>query len=297
MVEPFPTKILNLCAGCGRQYDVTHLEAGRAVRCECGKRFAVAVHEPHAPRALKCTHCGGNLAAGAQRCAYCSAEITLEELRLSCVCPACFARLASDARYCMECGVAIAPQALFALAEGSSCPRCKGELRQRVLGHTSIVECSHCAGMWLDAEAFIRLCERKEAEGIPEGSLARGPVPVGGVSGSAGAVQGYIPCLSCRQLMMRKNFASSSGVIIDVCRSHGVWLDAHELERVLTFIRGGGMDRARERQIERLREEERKARERRSQLEYDAAGPFMARRQIERTPFQSILESLLAGLF
>jgi len=41
------------------------------------------------------------------------------------------------------------------------------------------------------------------------------------------------------------NFARCSGVIVDVCRSHGTWFDAHELHRIVHFIRDGGMDRAR----------------------------------------------------
>ena len=45
--------------------------------------------------------------------------------------------------------------------------------------------------------------------------------------------------------MHRRNFASISGVMIDVCRKHGVWLDHSELERILAFVREGGLDRAR----------------------------------------------------
>ena len=40
--------------------------------------------------------------------------------------------------------------------------------------------------------------------------------------------------------MQRKNFAKRSGVIVDVCGKHGVWLDADELEAVAGFIVQGG---------------------------------------------------------
>jgi Zn-finger nucleic acid-binding protein len=255
MPENARTRVLNACPACARQYDVGHVRPGGRVRCECGRVFAAEHRAPHTPRALKCSNCGGMLEESARKCAYCAAEITLEERRLDSVCPKCFARMASDSRYCMECGIEIAPQAIFAIQQGVACPRCKGELRTRELGHTSITECGSCSGIWLTQEAFLRLCDRTEAAAIGDGQLRPGPV-----GPAQPARQGYIPCLACSQLMARKNYASASGVIIDLCREHGVWLDASELERILAFIRDGGLDRARKREIERLEEAERKLR-------------------------------------
>ena len=40
--------------------------------------------------------------------------------------------------------------------------------------------------------------------------------------------------------MLRRNFRRSSGVITDVCRDHGTWLDADELEQIAGFILSGG---------------------------------------------------------
>lgn len=57
----------------------------------------------------------------------------------------------------------------------------------------------------------------------------------------------YLPCLVGEDLMVRRNFGGASGVIIDVCRNHGIWLDHSELEKVLGFIKKGGMSRSRER--------------------------------------------------
>lgn len=65
--------------------------------------------------------------------------------------------------------------------------------------------------------------------------------------------------------MNRSNFARSSGVIIDMCKQHGVWFDADELPKILDFINSGGLARSREKekiQIDdersRLRDEQRK---------------------------------------
>jgi Zn-finger nucleic acid-binding protein len=58
--------------------------------------------------------------------------------------------------------------------------------------------------------------------------------------------------------MNRKNFAQSSGVILDLCAKHGVWLDRGELERVLGFVADGGLARARAHEQQRLVEEQRR---------------------------------------
>jgi Zn-finger nucleic acid-binding protein len=51
-----------------------------------------------------------------------------------------------------------------------------------------------------------------------------------------------------------------SGTVIDVCKGHGVFLDAGELHQVVVFLQSGGLDRARQQQIEDLKEEEERLR-------------------------------------
>jgi hypothetical protein len=45
--------------------------------------------------------------------------------------------------------------------------------------------------------------------------------------------------------MVRRNFGRTSGVIVDLCGSHGVWFDAQELAHVLRWIRSGNLEAAR----------------------------------------------------
>jgi Zn-finger nucleic acid-binding protein len=289
-------RLLNACGVCGRQYDVSHLDGGRVVRCECGVRFAVRVQKPHDPRALKCSSCGGLLKDEARKCEYCAAEITLEEQRLSAVCPKCFARTASDARFCMECGIAIAPQAIFALADGTACPRCKGALRSREVAATLVTECSACGGMWLTPEGFLHACEHADQARAAESaaqSSARQPIEAQRVY--------YIPCLACGQLMTRKNYASTSGVIIDLCKDHGVWLDHRELERIVAFVRGGGLARAREREIERIEAEQRRLRAAKAEVsvvgEHRLNGDWLGLSPARRTGVDVLVDFLFgAGL-
>ena len=263
-------RMLNACAVCARQYDVSHLEAGTSVRCECGVTFDVEYRQPKSPRALQCSQCGGALKAKAKSCEFCSAEITLEERRLSAICPSCFSRTSTEARFCMSCGIEIALQTLSALPVDSACPRCEAGLRNRSLGTTSVVECSACGGLWLTEGDFEAVCERADAQELASRALKSTPPPRAPLPEETPR---YLPCVTCGELMSRRNYAATSGVIIDVCRRHGVWLDHAELEKVLEFIRAGGLDRARERQMERLREQERKARVERMPS-FDGPSPY-----------------------
>ncbi len=242
-------RYLDTCPGCSRQYDVTHLEQGTRVLCECGQHFAARHHQPHDPRVLRCGACGGNLRDAARKCDYCQAEITLDERRLDSVCPGCFARAASAARFCMECGVEFRPQQVAALPAGTSCPRCQGGLKTRLLGQSSVIECSACAGLWLASDDFERVCSDADEQERAVRALGNAATPSHVV---AELPLRYLPCPMCQQLMHRKNYASCSGIILDVCKQHGVWLDHRELERVLAFIKHGGLDKARSRELEEL---------------------------------------------
>ena len=55
--------------------------------------------------------------------------------------------------------------------------------------------------------------------------------------------------------MNRSNFGGGSGVILDVCGPHGVFLDRGELTRVVDFIEKGGWEKVRKREKQRMEEE------------------------------------------
>src|SRR5438445_13301190 len=57
--------------------------------------------------------------------------------------------------------------------------------------------------------------------------------------------------------MNRVNFADCSHVVVDVCNQHGTWFDKDELRRIVEFIRAGGMEQARARQIADLEDRRR----------------------------------------
>src|SRR5690606_18147032 len=118
------------------------------------------------------------------------------------------------------------------------------------IGSVEIRECEKCGGFWSDTETFERFCADSEAQSAVLGFIKSGQHP----NNHPAAIR-YVPCPDCGTLMNRSNFARSSGVIIDLCRDHGVWFDADELPRIISFIGGGGIAEQREREKAELRSE------------------------------------------
>jgi hypothetical protein len=50
--------------------------------------------------------------------------------------------------------------------------------------------------------------------------------------------------------MNRTNYGHISGVVLDVCKDHGLWFDKDKLREVLEFIEGGGLEKSHLRQIQ-----------------------------------------------
>lgn len=120
-------------------------------------------------------------------------------------------------------------------------------------------ECGSCGGLWLEEEHFERIVETKDASAIGKYTASTSEGKTATALSQRDEVR-YLPCPVCNNLMNRKNFAKASGVIIDWCKGHGFWFDAHELERILLFVQQGGMDSAREREIAQAKYEMGRAR-------------------------------------
>ncbi|MDD2366515.1 MAG: zf-TFIIB domain-containing protein [Desulfuromonadaceae bacterium] len=83
----------------------------------------------------------------------------------------------------------------------------------------------------------------------------------------------YIKCPVCAKIMNRVNFGTNSGVIVDRCREHGVWLDGGELRRLFDWMKAGGKLLQQQRDDEQgkieMRELERQNRKLQAQSRYD----------------------------
>jgi Zn-finger nucleic acid-binding protein len=116
-----------------------------------------------------------------------------------------------------------------------------------------IEECDGCGGVFIEPAMLDRIVQSRDATtglhlALPRRAYERE------------ATVTYIPCPVCDKTMNRQAFGRISGVIVDVCRSHGVWFDAGELSEVLSFVARGGLDRARQKEKEEMREAARSAR-------------------------------------
>lgn len=175
-------------------------------------------------------------------------------------CPSCFGLMFIGSQYCGHCGTKALVPEVVTQENAGDCPRCKVKLDLLELPETTLRECEKCGGLWADVGTFENICADHEKQSAVLGFIGereRNAEPLPKIS--------YVPCPDCRQLMNRSNFARASGVIIDICKQHGVWFDAQELPRIINFIQKGGMEMARQREkldIEeersRLRDEQRK---------------------------------------
>jgi Zn-finger nucleic acid-binding protein len=154
-------------------------------------------------------------------------------------------------------------------APAPRCPRCNGSLGEAPLGDVMALGCGACGGVFLD-----RATTQLLGDPTSDGRHRRLAFPRGEAPPPEAEVR-YLMCPTCQQRMNRQAFLGGSGVVVDVCKDHGVWFDRGELGAVVTFVESGGLERLRRRralaEAERARELRGKARVR--ELEERYRGP------------------------
>jgi Zn-finger nucleic acid-binding protein len=178
-------------------------------------------------QAVNCENCGAALPPRKRICAYCGALNEVDLRRVS-------------------------SQQTVSEASGRRCPSCSFDLQTQALGDLGGMQvecCPSCHGLFFDpgevedllrqgvvpAEDvdFRRLRDLVELEAIP----VEGRPP-------------YVPCPQCGRKMNRKNDGARSGVVVDRCAEHGVWLDGGELRQLVEWTRAGGQAHAEQRQAQ-----------------------------------------------
>jgi Zn-finger nucleic acid-binding protein len=180
-------------------------------------------------RAYQCPVCGAFARDGERSCRHCST--VLATLR----CARCFELNFPDDLHCRGCGQELG---LEPVGENSqlTCPDCKLALHEFSAGSGTLHACERCGGQMVTHGLLRALLEERETLGnaVPSGfALARGNPLLKPVR--------YRSCPACGQMMNRKNFGGTSGIVVDVCAGHGSFFDAGELPRVLEFVRRGGL--------------------------------------------------------
>jgi Zn-finger nucleic acid-binding protein len=153
-------------------------------------------------------------------------------------------------KFCGHCGAKTVRPDIVTADKAGACPRCKTSLSLLAIEETTLRECAGCSGVWADVETFETICADTERQSVVLGFFNAKPGNV-----PAPAKVNYVPCPDCRQLMNRNNFASSSGVIVDICKQHGAWFDTDELPKIIEFIRKGGLDHARKKELAKIQDE------------------------------------------
>jgi Zn-finger nucleic acid-binding protein len=261
-----------ICLGCGELID----EDADCPRCAAAEQTAAeqtagqaAVAEPPArasgpPQgtgsevpALRCAACGGHVEPGATRCRFCRATVSTTR------CGACLGWNLASAKHCGWCGVAV--EGRQAGPSTLACPRC-GDETMRAVRYRDLEadECPRCDGLFLGPAVLDRLVGQRD-------HAARLHLALPQRERHVEREVRYLACPICRAPMNRKQFGRMSGVIVDTCKHHGVWFDGGELQAVLDFVSRGGLERARQRDLDDLKDERRTLESKKLELSAESA--------------------------
>ena len=177
-------------------------------------------------------------------------------------CSSCGAPLPSNKVVCAYCGtrnsVDLKKDCQEVPGEARTCPVCKIPMKTLNVGGDDpflIEKCETCHGLFFDPGELDALLD-KEAGTVTEVDYQR---LTHLVEQAVWRPVEYRDCPVCGRMMNRVNFGTRSGVVVDRCRDHGVFLDAGELRQLIDWRKAGGQclqDKSRERDAKR-REKER----------------------------------------
>lgn len=144
------------------------------------------------------------------------------------------------------------------------CPRCSIGMKTidlRIDGRFLIERCEKCLGIFTDPGELEALLEAAVSNVFAIDRTRLGLLSETRLS--AEHPISYLKCPVCSKIMNRINFGSRSGVVVDRCKDHGIWLDGGELRQLCEWMKAGGklLDQERKEQIrkeEALQEEKRK---------------------------------------
>ena len=92
--------------------------------------------------------------------------------------------------------------------------------------------------------------------------------------------------------MNRSNFGSRSGVIVNACGDHGIWLDSGELRRLFEWKKAGGMLLHEQRQLETAQEKAKREKEKAAENQL-----YLLKDEKDEHGFRFLLDGILSRLF
>ncbi len=130
------------------------------------------------------------------------------------------------------------PLELAGVGRDLECPRCRVPLENAFHGSGDVSECTTCFGAFVDVEVLtVFVDEARETKSVAIAASLQSPAK------PTVSTEGLAKCPCCREWMGRKVFGKRSGVLVDVCETHGTWFDGGELTRALQFSASGGDER------------------------------------------------------
>lgn len=218
------------------------------------------------------------------------------------VCKSCSAPLEPNTNRCQYCGVRndvdLDSKHEFSVENPYSeriCPHCNIALQTidlKINGHLYIERCTECFGLFFDpgeieillssAVSGIETINLKHIENINKDRYQAKKVK-------------YVKCPVCRMMMNRVNFGHRSGVIIDQCYKHGIWLDNGEITHLMEWKKAGGQ------LLNQQKNEQKQAAQQQSEQNLSHLSPrdaYYARFKTQDEPaFLDNLSSLISKLF
>ncbi len=165
---------------------------------------------------MKCHHCGGRLTGDLTVCPYCGVRTQVDFKVVN-------HRDLGDGRTSMPCP----------LCEDTSLKTIEFDTRPPVHVET----CGTCHGIFFNPGELETVLS---SETHPTVWMDTFRIDAIALEPGHRRLDFYRACPMCDDRMRRLNFGGRSGVIIDSCGLHGVWLDAGELNRLLGWWHAGG---------------------------------------------------------
>ena len=190
-------------------------------------------------------------------------------------CSQCNRRGSSNRSRCLYCGGELVSDKTSGPIQ---CCGCQSEMVE-VEHHGVLIDvCSGCDSIWFDNGELEAILERPphSDQHVSEGGSSNQRFE--GVASTESTQSGVRSCPHCAKSMGQLNYKHLSGVIVDVCRFHGVFLDHLELEKLQEFAATGGLAQAKK----RIKQEETQQEKR--QLESKTRRRLQATRNVRRGP-------------
>ena len=121
-----------------------------------------------------------------------------------------------------------------------TCPECQSQLEELLLQPSNLTanRCPDCLGLFLPIGSLEKILSDLA---LPSQHINHDLIQelINHPAFTPDAIR-YRPCPHCQNLMNRVQYGNRSGVIVDECRDHGIWLDPGELRQLIEWSRAGG---------------------------------------------------------